>query len=132
GGLTGSGGARPQGSGGANNAGGAAGAGLGGVMGTGGRSNLGGSTGSGGMTGTGGSTHSGPWRIMPLGDSITGFCYPQNLSGELTAGGFTSSRFEFVGTVTNNQGNCLAPAAATVASEGHGCYFVTRLENNIT
>jgi lysophospholipase L1-like esterase len=69
---------------------------------------------------------------MPLGDSITGFCYPQNLSGELTAARFTSSNFSFVGTITNNQGNCLPPAAATVPSEGHGCYFVTRLENSIT
>jgi lysophospholipase L1-like esterase len=137
GGSTGSGGASSQGSGGSTGMGGgagsgAAGGGMGGALGTGGRASTGGTTGAGGGPGAGGATHGGPWKIMPLGDSITGFCYPQNLSGELTAAGFTSPNFSFVGTITNNQGNCLAPAARTVPSEGHGCYYVTRLENNIT
>jgi hypothetical protein len=142
-GTTGSGGAASHGSGGSTGSdggvdSGAAGAGLGGALGTGGRAGTGGtsgaagSAGTGGAPGSGGSTHSGPWKIMPLGDSITGFCYPQNLSGEFTAAGLTASRFSFVGTVTNNQGNCLAPTTGSVQSEGHGCYFVTRLERDIT
>jgi lysophospholipase L1-like esterase len=67
---------------------------------------------------------------MALGDSITGYCYPQDLAGELTAGGHTN--FSFIGTLTNNQGGCGTPSVSTLKAEGHGCYFVTRLENNIT
>lgn len=65
---------------------------------------------------------------MALGDSITGFCYPQDLSGELTAGGYTN--FTFIGTVTNNQGGCGTPSVATVKTEGHGGYFATYLMTN--
>jgi mannan endo-1,4-beta-mannosidase len=72
---------------------------------------------------TGGSTHSGPWRIAPFGDSITGTtCYPQLLSKQLKDNGKTN--FSFVGGVLNNQ-SC--SGAANVQSEGHGGYKVTDL-----
>jgi lysophospholipase L1-like esterase len=62
---------------------------------------------------------------MPLGDSITNFCYPQDLSGTLTANGKTN--FTFVGTQTANQGGCGTPSVGSVKTEGHGGYFVTYL-----
>jgi lysophospholipase L1-like esterase len=64
----------------------------------------------------------GVWKVMPLGDSVTGSsCYPQLLAKELIAGGHTN--FELVGSVTNNCGN----GAPSVKSEGHGGYGVTYL-----
>lgn len=66
--------------------------------------------------------HTGSWRIMPLGDSITETtCYPQLLSKDLIDGGHTN--FEFVGSVLNNQ-SC---GATNVNTEGHGGYLVTDL-----
>jgi hypothetical protein len=70
--------------------------------------------------------HTGPWKIMPLGDSITGTtCYPQLLSKELIDNGRTN--FAFVGTNTNVQSCNGAP---TVQTEGHGGYDVTYLTTN--
>jgi lysophospholipase L1-like esterase len=65
---------------------------------------------------------------MPLGDSITNYCYPQDLSGTFTANARTN--FTFVGTQTANQGNCGTPSASSVKTEGHGGYFVTYLTTN--
>lgn len=79
---------------------------------------------NGGTTGT----RTGAWKIMPLGDSITNFCYPQDLSGTLTANGKTN--FTFVGTQTANQGGCGTPSVSSVKTEGHGGYFVTYLTTN--
>jgi len=83
-----------------------------------------GGAGAGGSTGgTAGATHTGPWVIMPLGDSITqSSCYPQLLSQKLITAGRTN--FQFVGTTTNNQSCSGAP---NVKSEGHGGYLVTCL-----
>jgi len=114
------------GSGGTGGAGGAAGA----------RASMGGSSGAGGTgtaghggTGGGGAPppHTGPWHIMPLGDSITGStCYPQLLSKELISKGHTN--FSFIGTNLNNQ-SCGANAP-NLMTEGHGGYDVTYLETN--
>lgn len=66
------------------------------------------------------------WKIMPLGDSITGTtCYPQLLSETLKVAGHDN--FEFVGSITNNQSCNGAPF---VKSEGHGGYLVTYLLND--
>jgi lysophospholipase L1-like esterase len=82
-----------------------------------------GGTDSGGAGGSGGFTHEGDWRVMPLGDSITGTtCYPQLLDQSLRAEG--RSNFELVGTVLNNQACDSAPF---VQSEGHGGYLVVDL-----
>jgi lysophospholipase L1-like esterase len=87
--------------------------GLGGTSAVGGTSNA-----------AGGATHTGVWRVMPLGDSITGTtCYPQLLSKNLIAG--NHKNFTFVGTVTNNQ--ACGNDAPNVNSEGHGGYLVTDL-----
>jgi lysophospholipase L1-like esterase len=73
------------------------------------------------------SGHTGPWRIMPLGDSITGStCYPQLLSKELIAKGHTN--FTFIGTNLNDQG--CGTGAPNVMTEGHGGYDVTYLTTN--
>lgn len=73
------------------------------------------------------SGHTGTWRIMPLGDSITGdTCYPQLLSKELIAKGHTD--FTFIGTNLNNQ-SC-GTGAPNVMTEGHGGYDVTYLTTN--
>lgn len=90
---------------------------------TGGAKATGGASGSGGTSGTGGATHTGKWQIMPLGDSITGYCYPQLLSKELIDSGHTN--FTFMGKVTNNQ-SC-GSGAPNVQTEGHGGYLVTYL-----
>jgi lysophospholipase L1-like esterase len=92
---------------------------------TGGASSTGGVSNTGGTSGTaGGSTHTGVWRVMPLGDSITGTtCYPQLLSKNLIAG--NHKNFTFVGTVTNNQ--ACGSDAPSLNSEGHGGYLVTDL-----
>jgi mannan endo-1,4-beta-mannosidase len=67
---------------------------------------------------------SGPPRIMLLGDSLTASsCYPQLLAKALTDSGH--SRFEFVGTVTNNY-DC-GVGVPSVQSEGHGGYLITNL-----
>jgi hypothetical protein len=82
-------------------------------------------TGTGGANGGGGagnSSHAGVWKVMPLGDSVTGStCYPQVLSKVLIAGGH--SNFQFMGTVTNNCGN----GTPSVKTEGHPGYGVTYL-----
>jgi hypothetical protein len=85
----------------------------------------GGATGaaSGGATGAGGTNHTGVWKVMMLGDSVTGStCYPQLLSKALIAGGHTN--FQFIGTVTNNSSCSGAPSVKT---EGHGGYGATFL-----
>ncbi len=67
--------------------------------------------------------HTGVWRIMPLGDSITGsMCPPQILSAQLKTSG--RSNFLFVGSNLNNQ-SCFG--APNVQTEGHGGYLVTDL-----
>ncbi len=86
-----------------------------------------GGTGQGGAEmggdGSGGNGHTGVWKVMPLGDSITGTtCYPQLLSQKFIDEGHTN--FEFVGTNLNNQSCNGAPSLQT---EGHGGYFVTYL-----
>jgi lysophospholipase L1-like esterase len=74
-----------------------------------------------------GAGHTGTWRIMPLGDSITGdTCYPQLLSKELIAKGH--SDFKFVGMNLNNQ-SC-GSNAPSLQTEGHGGYDVTYLTTN--
>ncbi len=89
----------------------------------------GGTTKTGGSTGAGGSTHTGVWKVMMLGNSITGStCYPQILSAQLIAGKHTN--FQFVGTVTNNQ-SCGANTPS-VKTEGHGGYGVTYLPSTST
>jgi hypothetical protein len=138
GGLAVSGGASASGgSGGATGSGGsgisggtsAAGASGGGTLAAGGTTNKGGTTGAGGTTGGGGSSHTGVWKVMPFGDSITGStCYPQVLSAQLIAGKHTN--FQFVGTVTNNQ-SCGANTPS-VKTEGHGGYGVTYLPSTST
>jgi lysophospholipase L1-like esterase len=87
--------------------------------------------GTGGSTGTAGSTHTGVWKVMPLGDSVTGTtCYPQTTYGALMAGGHTN--FQFVGTVTTNQSSCGSGAPSSVKDEGHAGYGVTYLPQNNT
>src|SRR5450432_372208 len=77
---------------------------------------------NGGTTGAGGANHTGVWKVMPFGDSVTGStCYPQVLSKVLIAGGHTN--FQFIGTVTNNCGN----GTPSVKTEGHGGYGATYL-----
>jgi hypothetical protein len=89
----------------------------------------GGTTSTGGVTSGGGSTHTGVWKVMMLGNSITGStCYPQVLSSQLIAGKHTN--FQFVGTVTNNQ-SCGANTPS-VKTEGHGGYGVTYLPSTST
>ena len=79
------------------------------------------SGGASGLAGTGGGAHVGVWRVMPLGDSITGTtCYPKLLSQELSVKGHAS--FQFVGTVLNNQ-SC--GAAPNVQTEGHGGFLIS-------
>jgi lysophospholipase L1-like esterase len=81
---------------------------------------------AGALSSAGGSSslpHVGPWRITPLGDSITGTtCGPQLLSKALIDHGKTN--FTFVGSNLNNQ-SC--NGASPVQSEGHGGYLVTDL-----
>jgi lysophospholipase L1-like esterase len=102
--------------------------GVGGAATGGAEPGLGGRGGAGGtVTGTGGSTHTGKWRIMLLGDSITETtCYPKLLSQDLVSKGHTN--FEFVGTSLNNQSCGTAP---NVQTEGHGCYLVTNLVKDV-
>ncbi len=92
----------------------------------------GGKSGAGGQAGSGG-THPSSWRIMPLGDSITGTtCYPQLLAQKLKDAGHTN--FEFVGTNLNNQ-SCTDGTimnAPTVMTEGHGGYILSCLTGDYT
>jgi len=84
----------------------------------------GGAAGGGGSGGSGGGiAHTGVWRIMALGDSITqSTCYPQLLSKKLEDAGHTN--FELIGSSTNNQSCSGAP---NVQTEGHGGYILTCL-----
>ena len=104
-------------------------AGAGGSSGAGGRAGSSASAGAApGVGGSAGSTtsHSGPWRITPLGDSITGTtCGPQLLSRQLKDKG--RSNFGFFGSNLNNQSCSSAP---NVQTEGHGGYLVTDLVGN--
>ncbi len=93
---------------------------------TGGAGGEGGATGGtdpAGGAGTGG-VRSEPWRIEPLGDSITDTtCYPKLLSQLLIDSGRTN--FTFVGSRLNNQG--CGDGVPNVYTEGHGGYLVTQL-----
>jgi lysophospholipase L1-like esterase len=94
---------------------------------SGGASGGGGRSSGGAASGSGGATHSGPWKVMMLGDSITAAtCYPQLVSkGLITA---NHKNFQFIGTETNQQ-SC---NATQVQEEGHGGYGVTYLPQNST
>jgi lysophospholipase L1-like esterase len=93
-----------------------------------GSSGAGGVAGSSGAGGSGGAPHTGPWRIMPLGDSITGTtCYPQLLSQKLKDAGRTN--FTFLGTNLNNQSCAGAP---NVMTEGHGGYILSCLTGDFS
>lgn len=108
---------------------GAGGSGAGGSS-TGGDTGAGGAGGMavGGLPGAGGSTHTGVWKVMMLGDSVTGTtCYPQLTYQQLQAANHTN--FQFVGTQTTNQA---CGGAASVKDEGHGGYGVTYLPMNST
>lgn len=89
-----------------------------------------GSSGSAGSTSGGegaAGMHSGPWKVMMLGDSIVAStCYPQLVSKGLIDQAHTN--FTFIGTQTNNQ----ACNASHVMDEGHGGYGVTYLPQNST
>jgi mannan endo-1,4-beta-mannosidase len=110
-----------QGSGGASKASGGTTSGGSGNAG----SNPGGSSGTGNASGgQGGASgnHTGKWKVMMLGDSITAStCYPQLVYKGLMSKGHTN--FEFVGTQMNQQ-SC---GAMQVPEEGHGGYGVTYL-----
>jgi lysophospholipase L1-like esterase len=81
----------------------------------------------GGSAGGTGFVHPAPWRVMPLGDSITETtCYPHLLWKKLRDNGHTN--FDFVGTKKNNQA-CGVPDADQDC-EGHSGYKVTDLVNN--
>jgi len=81
-------------------------------------------TGGASSGGAGASSHTGPWRITPFGDSITGTtCYPKLLSKLLVDQG--RDDFEFVGSVLNNQ-DC-GSGVPNVQTEGHGGYLATQL-----
>lgn len=110
-------------------AGGSSGKGSGGAAGrvTGGAGGMAGKGGTGGSAGGTGSSHPAPWRIMPLGDSITETtCYPHLLWKKLRDNGHTN--FDFVGTKKNNQ-DCKVPDADQDC-EGHSGYKVVDLVNN--
>ncbi|HVV48605.1 MAG TPA: GDSL-type esterase/lipase family protein, partial [Polyangia bacterium] len=83
-----------------------------------------------GASGAGGVAHTGPWKVMMLGDSVTGTtCYPQLTDAALMAGHHTN--FQLVGTVTTNQA-CGSGAPSSVKDEGHAGYGVTYLPQNST
>ncbi|MBN2575725.1 MAG: hypothetical protein JXP73_14255 [Deltaproteobacteria bacterium] len=115
------------GAGGASPTGGAAGAS--GAVDSGRTSDVAGASGAGGAlavdasTGEAGAPHPGQWRIMLLGDSLTGTtCYPKLLAQKLVESGHAN--FAFIGSVLNNQSCGGAP---NVQTEGHGYYLVTYL-----
>jgi lysophospholipase L1-like esterase len=131
GGTTGSGGAAGAKGGAGGAAGGKGGAGgstgTAGASGTGGRA---GTNGAAGTTGAGGATHTGAWKVMMLGDSVTeSTCYPQITDETLLAGNHTN--FQLVGSETSNQ-PCGSGAPASVKDEGHAGYGVTYLVQNNT
>jgi lysophospholipase L1-like esterase len=118
------------GAGGAAGAKGTAGSGGAGGMATGGSGGKAGLSGTGGSTGAGGTTHTGVWKVMPLGDSVTeSTCYPQLTYQMLMSGHHTN--FQFVGTETSNQ-SCGSGAPGSVKDEGHAGYGVTYLPQNST
>jgi lysophospholipase L1-like esterase len=131
GGTTGAGGSTASGgTTGGRGAGGAAGAkgGAGGRAGTAGAGGKAGTSGAAGSTGAGGATHTGAWKVMPLGDSVTeSTCYPQLTYETLMAGNHTN--FEFVGSEMSDQA-CGSGAPASVKDEGHAGYGVTYLVQN--
>jgi lysophospholipase L1-like esterase len=102
--------------------------GAGGGAATGGATSVGGAAGgagAGGVANVGGSTHTGPWKIMMLGDSITATtCYPQLLSKNLISAGHTN--FQLIGSFLNNQ-SC---GATNVLTEGHSGELVVTDTNN--
>lgn len=98
-------------------------------LGTGGNTATGGAgSGTSGNTATSGASsgtnsHSGKWKIIPVGDSITATtCYPNLTAQKLTASGHTN--FQFVGTVMNNQSCNGAP---NVPTEGHSSMLITKM-----
>jgi lysophospholipase L1-like esterase len=130
------GGASGSSGGGQSGGGGAGGRGNGGGGGAAGKPGAGGAAGgAAGTTGTGGgaaggSGHTGPWRVMMLGDSVTeSTCYPQLTYAQLMAG--NHSNFQFVGMETTNQ-SCGGGAPVSVKDEGHAGYGVTYLPQNST
>jgi lysophospholipase L1-like esterase len=100
--------------------GGTGGSGASGSTGGGGSS---GGAGSGGSGGSGGSPpHTGTWKIMPLGDSITaGGCWRAKLQEGLTEEGVTD--FDFIGT-RQGGGGCGVDGYDR-DNEGHGGYIVS-------
>jgi hypothetical protein len=86
---------------------------------------------SGGAAGAAGtSAHTGTWKLMPLGDSITAStCYPQIIAQKLKDAGH--GNFEFVGSTTTNQ-SCPTTGAPSVTTEAHGGYGVTWLPADTT
>jgi lysophospholipase L1-like esterase len=125
-GSTGAGGAKPTG----GTSGAAGTVGTAGSRGTGGTGGKAGTSGAAGSSGVGGATHTGAWKVMPLGDSVTeSTCYPQITYETLMAGNHTN--FQFVGSETSNQ-SCGSGAPASVKDEGHAGYGVTYLVQNNT
>lgn len=98
---------------------------------TGGTVSTGGSKATGGASAGGSSsTHSGQWKIMMLGDSITATtCYPQLLWQDLKAAGHTN--FTFIGSIVNNQscGVSGLPSGG-LPTEGHSGELVVTDTNN--
>jgi lysophospholipase L1-like esterase len=91
---------------------------------------MGGAGGKAGTSGAGGTTHTGVWKVMMLGDSVTeSTCYPQITYQDLMAANHTN--FQFVGMETTNQ-SCGSGAPASVKDEGHAGYGVTYLPQNNT
>src|ERR1700690_1695500 len=101
---------------------------------SGGASSMSGTTGgmnnSGGGTSVGGMTHTGPWKIMMLGDSITATtCYPQLVWQDLRAAGHTN--FTFIGSFINNQSCSVSGLpAGGLPTEGHSGELVATDANN--
>ncbi len=108
---------------------GGSGAATGGTKATGGTISTGGSKATGGAASTGGagvggltSTHTGQWKIMMLGDSITATtCYPPHVFQDLKNAGHTN--FAFIGGVPCSQGsNCSGVTgipSGGLLTEGH-------------
>ncbi len=116
---------------------------TGGTVATGGSKATGGSPATGGTVSTGGSkatggagvggstsTHTGVWKIMMLGDSITATtCYPQLVYQDLRTAGHTN--FSFIGGIINNQscGVSGLPSGG-LRTEGHSGELVVTDTNN--
>ncbi len=111
---------------------------TGGTLGTGSATSTGGAStggaGSGGTSsggaaagGSGGTSHTGTWKIMPFGDSITGSgCWRAKLQTKLQASGFTD--VDFVGT-RNGPSGC-GVASYDMNNEGHGGYIGSDILKN--